>query len=158
MPLNSNSAAGPGAGASGMDANANGYGGYESDGSYGSDGDGDGGFGDYGGGDDDGDDGGYGGAGGYGDADGGGGGGGGDGEGVGPISLEDAFREKPQTYEDVCRSHIVSQPLPFPFLPSYRTNECVIVSLYRCMHTHACVVIVYHSIESKLHGVTTAVR
>lgn len=37
----------------------------------------------------------------------------GDGEGaddagVAPISLEDAFRDKPQTYEDLCRSHIVS--------------------------------------------------
>ncbi|CAN0343094.1 unnamed protein product, partial [Ectocarpus sp. 12 AP-2014] len=25
---------------------------------------------------------------------------------VAPISLEDAFRNKPQTYEDLCRSHI----------------------------------------------------
>ena len=29
-------------------------------------------------------------------------------ERVAPISLEDAFRDKPQTYEDLCRSHIVS--------------------------------------------------
>lgn len=36
------------------------------------------------------------------------GGSGEDGAGVAPISLEDAFREKPQTYEDLCRSHIVS--------------------------------------------------
>lgn len=33
---------------------------------------------------------------------------GGDNAGVAPISLEDAFREKPLTYEDLCRSHIVS--------------------------------------------------
>lgn len=35
-----------------------------------------------------------------------------DAEGVAPISLEDAFREKPQTYEDLCRSHIVSALSP----------------------------------------------
>lgn len=117
MPSNDD-ASGARAGALGMDAidsvSANGvgaYDGYGSDGSYGSDGGDGGGFAEYGGGDGDGDDGEYGGADGYGDGDGGGGGGGIDGEGVGPISLEDAFREKPQTYEDVCRSHIVSSPL-----------------------------------------------
>eukprot|EP00903_Cladosiphon_okamuranus_P019919 g18306.t1 len=109
MGSNTNSAGGLGSGALGTDADANDVGafdGYGSDGSYGSDGDGGGGggFGDYGGGDDDdyGGDGAYGGGG----ADSAGGYGGGSGEGVGPISLEDAFREKPQTYEDVCRSHI----------------------------------------------------
>lgn len=34
---------------------------------------------------------------------------GGEDAGVAPISLEDAFRDKPQTYEDICRSHIVSR-------------------------------------------------
>ncbi|CAM9100993.1 unnamed protein product [Ectocarpus sp. 6 AP-2014] len=77
------------------------YGGYGSDGSYCSDGGG--GYADYGDQSDGGGD-----MGGYGD----GGGeayGGGDGEGdagVAPISLEDAFRNKPQTYEDLCRNHI----------------------------------------------------
>lgn len=33
---------------------------------------------------------------------------------VAPISLEDAFRDKPQTYEDLCRSHIVSVVLSAP--------------------------------------------
>lgn len=144
MPSSTSAAAGAGAGAMGADATANDVGvfdGYGSDGSYGSDGGGGGGFGDYGGGDDD-DEGGYGGYGGGGDGyggDAGGGGGGGDGEGVGPISLEDAFREKPQTYEDVCRSHIVSAlPSSYvcPSLPIERTNlpagivSCCVVSLY----------------------------
>ncbi|KAG5185275.1 hypothetical protein JKP88DRAFT_312427 [Tribonema minus] len=31
---------------------------------------------------------------------------GGEGEGGGPLSLADAFRDAPQTYEDLCRSHI----------------------------------------------------
>lgn len=79
--------------------------GYESDGGYSSDGggvgggfEGGGGYGDFGGGlSDDDDD--FGGS--------GAGEGGGEG-GVAPISLEDAFRDKPPTYEDLCRSHIVS--------------------------------------------------
>lgn len=90
----------------GVDGDIGAYDGYGSDGSYGSDrgGGGDyGNLGDIGGGDE---------GGGYSDAEGDGyGGGEGDGAGdagVGPISLEDAFREKPQTYEDLCRSHIVS--------------------------------------------------
>lgn len=73
---------------------------YGSDGGYSSDGGGggggDGGYGDYGDLSDGGGDG-------YNE-----GGGEGDGAGVAPISLEDAFRDKPQTYEDLCRSHIVS--------------------------------------------------
>lgn len=76
---------------------------YGSDGSYCSDGGG--GYADYGDqSDGDGDIGGYGDGGGdaYGSGD-------GEGDaGVGPISLEDAFRNKPQTYEDLCRNHIVS--------------------------------------------------
>lgn len=67
------------------------YGGYGSDGSYSSD-DGRGGYGDIGEVDDNED--------GEMEAEGE--------ERVGPISLEDAFRDKPQTYEDLCRSHIVS--------------------------------------------------
>eukprot|EP00752_Nemacystus_decipiens_P010040 g8953.t1 len=110
---NTNAAGGAEAGAgldgigNGIDVDGNAFGGYGSDGygSYGSDGGGGGGFGDFGGGDDDDDDDrDYGAYGGEGDS--GRGGGGDDGDGVGPISLEDAFREKPQTYEDVCRSHI----------------------------------------------------
>ena len=79
-------------------------GGYGSDGGYSSDGGGDGGGGGYGnygdGSDRDGDE--------YNDAAEDGGGQGGSGADVAPISLEDAFRDKPQTYQDLCRSHIVS--------------------------------------------------
>ncbi|CAB1110484.1 unnamed protein product [Ectocarpus sp. CCAP 1310/34] len=77
------------------------YDGYGSDGSYGSDGGG--GYADFGDqSDGDGDIGGYGDGGGeaYGGGDGEGG------AGVAPISLEGAFRNKPQTYEDLCRNHI----------------------------------------------------
>ncbi|CAM9680455.1 unnamed protein product, partial [Laminaria digitata] len=77
-------------------------GGYGSDGGYSSDGGGGGGgYGDYGDSSDrDGDE--YA----YNDGGGEGGGQGGDGAGVAPIALEDAFRDKPQTYQDLCRSHI----------------------------------------------------
>lgn len=74
--------------------------GYASDGGYSSDGGG-GGGGDYSG-FSDGEGGGYLDA--VGDRDGEWGGD----VSVAPISLEDAFRDKPQTYEDLCRSHIVS--------------------------------------------------
>lgn len=40
--------------------------------------------------------------------------------GVAPISLEDAFRDKPQTYEDLCRSHIVSIALLCTVVPLCR--------------------------------------
>ncbi|CAM9162341.1 unnamed protein product [Pylaiella littoralis] len=81
------------------------YDGYGSDGSYGSGGGGEGGgFGDFGNESDD-DDGSC--SGGYNDdAQRHGRGKGGGNVGVGPISLEDAFRNKPQTYEDLCRTHI----------------------------------------------------
>ena len=95
-PPNGNGEAGP------VDAGgfAGDGGGYGSDGGYSSDGGGGGGgYGDYGDSSDrDGDE--------Y--AAGDGGGQGGDGAGVAPIALEDAFRDKPQTYQDLCRSHIVS--------------------------------------------------
>lgn len=77
--------------------------GYRSCGGFSSDGGGGGGdFGEGGGYDD------YGGGGMSDDDDYGWGGGeeGGAGGVVAPISLEDAFRDKPQTYEDLCRSHI----------------------------------------------------
>lgn len=84
-------------------ANGNGDDGNGSEGGYSSDGGGiGGGYGgfDYGGSSsDEGDD----------FAGGGSGEVGGDGVGVAPISLEDAFRDKPQTYEDLCRSHIVRE-------------------------------------------------
>ncbi|CAM9100316.1 unnamed protein product [Phaeothamnion confervicola] len=47
-----------------------------------------------------------GGRGGYDGGAGGCGGGGGGGDGMQPVSLEDAFRNAPQTYEDLCRGHI----------------------------------------------------
>lgn len=72
-------------------ADAADYGGYGSDGGYSSD-DGGGGYGDLGEAEENGD----------GEVE------AGDEERVAPISLEDAFRDKPQTYEDLCRSHIVS--------------------------------------------------
>lgn len=79
-------------------------GGYGSDGGYSSDGGGGGGgYGDHGDSSDrDGDE--YT----YNDAARDGCGQGGDGADVAPIALEDAFRDKPQTYQDLCRSHIVS--------------------------------------------------
>lgn len=53
-------------------------------------------------------------------------GGGGGEAGVAPISLEDAFRDKPSTYEDLCRSHIVSYFFAFV---AVIVGQCIRLSL-----------------------------
>lgn len=106
-------------------------GGYGSDGGYSSDGGGGGGgYGDYGDSSDrDGDE--YS----YNDAAGDGGGQGGDGAGVAPIALEEAFRDKPQTYQDLCRSHIVSAIHRVGSSRVSQLNLSYLSQAWKCYHT-----------------------